>query len=634
MILSENGEILTPSVVYFADEEVTVGRDAWNAAVLAPERIADNAKRDMGFSSYRQQIGGHDYPPEVVQSCILRQLRRDVIAAVGEDFQAVITVPAYFDESRRKATYDAAIMSGLPVLDIVNEPTAAALSFGERLGFLTPEGAPRERLNILVYDLGGGTFDVTVIRLSNNEVRTLATDGDYELGGGNWDQRLADFAESRLRALWPKAGPLERPDQIRLLRSAQEAKHALTNHPVTVLEFNRGDQQLRLPMTRAEFEDLTSDLLERTVFTTKQAMQAAGLIWNDIDRLLLVGGSSRMPAVQRVLNDLAGIPADAAVNPDEAVARGAAVFARYLLGLRGIDGNAPKLRITDVNAHGLGIEGVNLQTLRTENVALIPRNTPLPCEIKRTFVTRTESQPNVKVKLLEGESTLPTQCSRLATATIKNLPPGLPKGTPIDVRYSLQANGRLSVSAAIPGHGEDAQIELQRVRGLADRRVQGWKKVVCRDGGYRSFEEALAFLCVPDAATDSDSIDVDVDEPESAGAKKKSSFEPAVEFGAPRAAADTLQSQFGYSAMGNSSTTVEGATETANSPIVGQHESIAKQLNRKRAKHRLIPDLIGHVIGALVGLSLGYYALCWARPDLNFLRLNLPGTQQVDRGSR
>jgi molecular chaperone DnaK len=632
MIPGADGETLTPSAVHFGDDQVLVGRQAWNAALATPDRLAESAKRDMGAKSFREPIDGREYPPEVIQSCVLRQLRRDIVEAVGENFQAVVTVPAYFDEARRKSTWDAAIMSGLPLLDIVNEPTAAALAFGERLGYLTTEGTPRERLNVLVYDIGGGTFDVTVIRLAAAEIRALSTDGDCELGGLNWDQRIAEYAESRFQALWPDVAALEPSDQMRLLRAARDAKHRLTDRPVTVLEFSQGDHHLKLPVTREELEDLTSDLLDRTAFTTRQALQASGLIWSEIDRLLLVGGSSRMPAVRRMLNELSGITPDATVSPDEAVARGAAVYARYLMGLPGHSANAPKLRIADVNSHSLGVEGVNLQTMRTENVALIPRNSSLPCEIKRTFVTRTDNQPNVKVQLLEGESSVPAHCSRLATATIKNLPPGLPKGTPIDVRYSLQSNGRLVVSAAIPGHGDDAQIELQRVRGLEDRRVQGWKRIVCRDGGYRDYADALSMLYAPDfeECIPADQYD---DEGVLVEPKTNANLEPAVGFGAPRVAADTLKTRFRLAASNPASMPVEQDNESADWLSIEQ----SSRKNRARAtktQPRVMSNLVGVIFGGILGTFLGYYLLCCVRPDLNHFGLKLPGISDVDQDGK
>lgn len=341
-----------------------------------------------------------------------------------------------------------------------------------------------------------------------------------------------------------------------------------------------------------------------------------------------------MPAVQRLLNEVSGFAADATVNPDEAVARGAAVYARYLLGQRELDANAPKLRIADVNSHSLGVEGVNLQTLRAENVALIPRNTALPCEIKRTFVTRTDNQPNVKVQLLEGESSLPAHCSRLATATIRNLPPCLPKGTPIDVRYELQANGRLTVSAAIRGHGDNAQIELQRVRGLADRRVQGWKRIVCRDGGYRDYQDALAILYAPDIDEDDSSVDEDDEETVTPGLIKNLNTGPAVDFGAPQAAADALQTRFRSAAESEHPLSDQTSHVMRNWQPDEQDALGANQFSRKRARPRLAANLIGVIFGGLVGLLFGYYVLCWIRPDMNRLGLNLPGIRQVGQDNK
>ena len=625
MIPASAGGLLTPSVVHFGDDQIAVGAEAAQATLSSPDRVAENVKRNMGLASYRQSIDGQDYPPEVIQSCILRQLRRDVVAAIGEDFQAVITVPAYFDEARRKATSDAAFMSGLAVLDIVNEPTAAALSFGERLGYLTPDGAPRQRMNVFVYDLGGGTFDVSVIRLESKEIRTLATDGDYELGGENWDERLAEHLKSRFRERWPDAPTLTRLQSLQLRRTARQAKHALSEAQLTVVDFSIGGRRLQLSVTREELAELTADLLERTLFTARQTLQAAGLIWSEIDRLLLVGGSSRMPAVRQAMSELSGMTPEVAVNPDEAVARGAAVYARYLLGIQHANDALPKLRISDVNSHSLGLEGVNLETLLKQNVSLIPRNTSLPCEVKRTFVTRSDNQPNVKIQLLEGESSLPEHCSQLATATIKNLPPGLPKGTPIEVRYALQSNGRLAVTAAVPGHGADAQIELQRLRGLNDRRDHSWKRIVCRDGGYRDYADALALLLETPPSNDYD----DDWNFTSGGshAPKALSLGPAVDFGAPQAAANALHQELRD--LGKRSVVMTDEVDRFH-----HVDDLDASVHRRQALGRRSPgqpslaNVVGHVVFGILGVLLGYYLLCWVRPDLNHLNLQMPGVEK------
>lgn len=283
----------------------------------------------MGAATYRQAIRGKRYPAEVIQGCILRRLREEIASKLDGDFQAVITVPAYFDEARRKATADAATMSGLSVLAIVNEPTAAALAFGERLGYLSAEGAPSSQLRVLVYDLGGGTFDATVMQLSADGIQTLATDGDFELGGLHWDERLVDHVQSRLAMTQPELETtLSNVEQIQLRRAAQQAKHTLSEDPLATVDVTLQGVDHRLPISREEFEQLTADLVEWTAFTTKQVLKSAGLLWKDIDRLLLVGGSTRMPAVRKMLHQLTDLTAEHAVDPDEAVARGAAIYAR------------------------------------------------------------------------------------------------------------------------------------------------------------------------------------------------------------------------------------------------------------------------------------------------------------------
>jgi molecular chaperone DnaK len=616
MIANSYGELLTPSAILFADESVKVGRSAYDGAEAAHDRFADCVKRDMGQPYYRKEIGGHQYPPEVLQSCILRELRKDIVAAVGENFQSVITVPAYFDELRRKMTADAGTMSGLEVLDIVNEPTAAALAFGERLGYLDPQGSANDSLKLLVFDLGGGTFDVTVIELAPGNVRTLATDGDVELGGVNWDERLADYAEQHFRRRWTDTGDFTSAERTRLRRAAEFAKIELSERPLVTLTFNAQGHDFSLPVTIDEFNRLTEDLIERTCFTTRQAVKAAGLLWKNIDRLLLVGGSTRMPAVRRALSKLSGIVPDDQVHPDEAVARGAAIFTHNLLSQAGKVDSAVELAITDVNAHGLGIEGVNQLTLRHENVILIPRNTPLPHEVRRNFITKEDNQRSVKIQLLEGESCIPEQCTELAMAGIRNLPPGLPAGTNIDVWYSFQANGRVAVRATIPNVGKPARIELERVRGLADEKVIRWKKVLAHDGGYSDFEEALAHILEQE----------DKSLPQMTPTTEPTPVnwcptEPAVPFGAPQAAADRLNLYF-------------ESQQPATSADVAEHsQSNDKSLVSVRPRRRIRElsvktKLLGHLVAAAIGLAVGYYILCWIRPEANFLDLNLPGLPQ------
>lgn len=619
MLRNEAGSVLTPSAVLFNDDDVMVGEAALKAADSAPQLLAENAKRDIGSTYYRKPIRGQSYPPEVIQGCILHKLQESIVSQLGSNIQVTITVPAYFDEARRKITADAGKMSGLPVLDIVNEPTAAALAFGERLGYLSPEGAPNDQLKLIVYDLGGGTFDVTVMQLSAGNLETLSTDGDYELGGNSWDARLAEYAEAEFRKQWPKAAEFDDRDQLRLLRAAKAAKHNLSVMMKTTLVFSAYGRELQLPVSRELFEELTADLVARTTFTTTQALRSANLLWDDIDRLLLVGGSTRMPAVARSMRELSGLKPDDLVNPDEAVARGAAVFARYLLGSRGIDPSVPKIKIVDVNSHGLGIEGVNQETLRVENVTIIPRNTQLPFEVTKKFVTKSDNQRSVKVQILEGESSLVDQCSPLAVAAIKYLPPNLPKGTPITVTYRFEENGRLAVTAGVAGVGDDAEIELERVRGLPENRVESWKEVICKDGGYRDFEDALTAILLSDDFAPVKSPQESEPSPptKEQGTKPKVDLEAAIDHGAPLAASNKLKSE--------TLSTKPSTEETDDPPSRPVKQEFRKVHNSRQQELSIVGKLLGHVIAGFVGVALGYYLLCWVRPDLNFLEINLPG---------
>ena len=450
MIPNAEGELITPSVVYFSESEVVVGKNARTAITAHPDMVAQWVKRDMGATYYSHPIHGHFLPPEVIQACILRKLKADLVRTVGTETQAVITVPAYFDEMRRKATADAGEMAGLRVLDIVNEPTAAAIAFGEALGYLTALGQERQQLNVMVYDLGGGTFDVTLLRLGAGKVQTLATDGDVQLGGHDWDQRLVDYAaECFMKS--HKIDPRQDPATLnRLFLDAMEAKHTLSARSRAVIQINFQNRFLETTVAREQFEEMSADLLERTSYTSRQLLGVAGLEWKDVQRVLLVGGSTRMPMVARMLQTLSGLPPDRTVNPDEAVARGAALYAKHLLAARGGAGPST-FQVTNVNAHSLGVEGIDTDTLRKRNVVLIPRNTSLPTRHMERFATKSESQRSIVIKVLEGESTQPGECIAIGRTVVRDLPAGLPKGWPIEVTFEYGANSRLTVEAMVPG---------------------------------------------------------------------------------------------------------------------------------------------------------------------------------------
>ena len=509
MLANAEGDLLTPSVVLFGDTEVVVGKEARNASTVHPGWVAQWVKRDMGSPAYCRPIRGKFLPPEVIQACILRKLRADLVGRVGPEARVVITVPAYFDEPRRKATADAGEMAGLKVLDIVNEPTAAALAFGETLGCLSAAGGAKEEITLLVYDLGGGTFDATLLRLAPGDVRTLATDGDVQLGGHDWDLRLVNHVA---RALGNSLQLDLREDPAglsRLLGAVIEAKHALSARSRTSIRVEHNRRAGEVEVTRAEFNEITADLLQRTAYTVRQLLAAAGLRWTDVSRVLLVGGSSRMPMVSEMLGQMSGLSPDRTVNPDEAVARGAALYAGYLLAKQGNADSQATFEVTNVNSHGLGVEGIDQETLRKTNVVLIPRNTPLPTKLTERFITKSENQRSIVVQVLEGESSLPSECTAIGRTVIRELPGGLPKGWPIEVTFEYGANGRLSVRAAVPGTEQNASLQMQRAVGLSHEKIDGWKDPIASLAGFDAFEAmVMDVMDVPGAATTAGPDDV------------------------------------------------------------------------------------------------------------------------------
>lgn len=491
MLRNAEGDLLTPSVVLFGEHELAVGKDARNVAALNPELVAEWVKRDMGAPYYSRPIHGQYLPPEVIEACILRKIRGDIHRALGSDVAAVITVPAYFDEPRRKATADAGEMAGLRVLDIVNEPTAAALAFGEALGYLDARGATKPDMTILVYDLGGGTFDVTLLRLTPGRVETLATDGDVQLGGHDWDLRLVDYAAAAFQQAHGIDPRHDARAMNRLLAAAIDTKHALSARNRALLPLEYQGKTLELEITRERFAELSADLLERTAYTTRQLLADAKVGPGDVSRVLLVGGSTRMPMVAEMLRALLGQEPERTVNPDEAVARGAALYAGYLLAKAGV-APAAAFEVRDVNSHSLGVEGIDPDTMRRVNVVLIPRNTALPAMRTERFTTKSDNQTSIAVQVLEGESSLPGECTAIGRTVIRDLQAGLPKGWPVEVTFEYGTNGRLSVRAVVAGTDHAASLELERAVGLSGAGVARWQHAIEQSAGFDQFRRTAA----------------------------------------------------------------------------------------------------------------------------------------------
>lgn len=476
---NRDGDMLTPSAVLLLDDEsAVVGQAALDVAQEQPERVAMLIKRRMGLPSFGRPVAGKELRPETLSAVILRKLVQDAQLRLGEVTKAVITVPAYFDDTRRKATHDAGRIAGLDVLDILDEPTAAALAYSFQRGAAVP--SPHTTLTdrpqtILVYDLGGGTFDVTIVRLLPKRFQVLAIEGDVRLGGKDWDDRIVAHVADAFRARFGD-DPRNDPQSLAVLQSsAERAKRTLSKLDQTSVTCNHAGQKLVVPISRREFEGLTRDLLTRTRLTTQQVLRQANLTWDQIDKVLLVGGSTHMPMTSLMLGEVSGKRPDDSLAVSEVVARGAAIHAGILMAkstagttLASNSGLADVVEIS-VNAHSLGIE-VRGESER-QNDILIPKNTQLPAASSRVYYTLVDNQSRVRARVLQGEATQADACIPIGECWIEGLPPGMAKGSPVQVRCSVNANGLVDVMALDMTTGRMARAEIHRSNGLTEDEI-------------------------------------------------------------------------------------------------------------------------------------------------------------------
>jgi molecular chaperone DnaK len=482
---NSDNDMLTPSaVVLLEDGSAVVGQPALDVSLDQPLRSATMIKRHMGERAFPRDVAGREFRPETLSAIILRKLVQDAEARLGPITKAVITVPAYFDDTRRKATQDAGRIAGLDVLDILDEPTAAGLAYsfqparpipGQRSRQSELHGAAR---TVLVYDLGGGTFDVTLTRLEKNRFQALAIEGDVRLGGKDWDDRIIDH----VAGLFQKkhgADPREDPVSLLALRaSAERAKRTLSKLPQATVTCTHSGKLLTVPLTRTEFEGLTRDLLVRTRLTCQQVLRQAGLTWDQVDRVLLVGGSTHMPMTAQMLMELTGKVPDNSLAVSEVVARGAAIHAgivaahspedTVLLGDEALRLLGEVVEI-NVNAHSLGIEARKGTDLI--NDVLVAKNTMLPCANSRVYRTTRDNQEKVRVKVLQGDAPSPDHCIPIGECWIDGLPPNLPKGSPVQVRCGVATNGLIDVMALDMTSGKMAHTVIHRASGLSDDEV-------------------------------------------------------------------------------------------------------------------------------------------------------------------
>ncbi|WP_206881351.1 molecular chaperone DnaK [Alicyclobacillus mali (ex Roth et al. 2021)] len=459
VIPNAEGNRTTPSVVAFTkDGERLVGDVAKRQAITNPNRTIISIKRHMG-TDHKVAIDGKSYTPPEISAMILQKLKADAEAFLGEPVtQAVITVPAYFSDSQRQATRDAGRIAGLEVLRIINEPTAAALAYGLDKG---------EDQTILVFDLGGGTFDVSILELGDGVFEVKATSGNNHLGGDDFDNRIIQH----LIDLFKKDTGIDlsndRMAMQRLKDAAEKAKKELSSTLTTTISLPfisadaTGPKHLEVNLTRAKFEELTADLVEATMGPTRQALQDAGLTPADIDKVILVGGSTRIPAVQEAVKRLIGKEPSKGVNPDEVVAIGAAIQAGVLTG------EVKDIVLLDVTPLSLGIE-----TMGGVFTRIIPRNTTIPTSKSQVFTTAADNQTSVEIHVLQGEREMAAGNKTLGRFTLNDIPPA-PRGVPqIEVTFDIDANGIVHVSAKDLATGKSQRITITASSGLSKDEVE------------------------------------------------------------------------------------------------------------------------------------------------------------------
>ena len=458
VIANAEGNRTTPSIVAFKSEEVLVGELAKRQAITNPDNTVRSIKRNIG-TNWKESFEGKDYTPQEISARILQKLKRDAEAYLGDDVtEAVITVPAYFNDAERQATKEAGQIAGLNVLRIINEPTAASLAYGLE---------NNEDQKILVFDLGGGTFDVSVLEISEGVFEVKSTSGDSKLGGDDWDQRVMDWLIDKFKSSTGIDLSKDKMAIQRVQEGAEKAKIELSSTSETEINLpfitanDAGPQHLLEKLSRSEFEKITADLAERTKAPVENALSDAGMKFSDIDHVILVGGSTRMPSIQQLVKSLTGKDPHKGVNPDEVVASGAAIQAGVL------KGDVKDVLLLDVTPLTLGVE-----TKGGIMTKMIERNTTIPTKRSEVFSTAENNQTQVEIHILQGEREMASGNKSLGRFTLTDIP-AASAGTPqIEVTFDIDANGIVNVNAKDLGTGKEQAITITGGTALEDDEIE------------------------------------------------------------------------------------------------------------------------------------------------------------------
>jgi len=458
VVANAEGNRTTPSIVAFKGEEVLVGELAKRQAITNPDNTIRSIKREIG-TTWKQKFEGSDYTPQEISARILQKLKRDAEAYLGEDVtEAVITVPAYFNDAERQATKEAGKIAGLNVLRIINEPTAASLAYGLENS---------EDQKILVYDLGGGTFDVSVLEISEGVFEVKSTAGDSKLGGDDWDEKVMDWLVEKFKSSTGIDISNDKMAMQRIKEGAEKAKIELSSTSETEINLpfitanDAGPQHLLEKLSRSEFEKITSDLVDRTKEPVNKAIDDAGLSFSDIDHIILVGGSTRIPSIQALVKTMTGKDPHKGVNPDEVVASGAAIQAGVL------KGDVKDVLLLDVTPLTLGVE-----TKGGIVAKMIERNTTIPTKRSETFTTAEDGQTEVEIHVLQGEREMASGNKSLGKFKLTEIP-SAKQGTPqIEVTFDIDANGIVNVNAKDLGTGKEQNITITGGTALEDDEIE------------------------------------------------------------------------------------------------------------------------------------------------------------------